>query len=570
MVVPITQRFARLILSLLVACIFFTVLASAQRERPNLNRSSDYDVQHYILRVGFDRPANKVLGDTTVRLRPVIDGLRRITLDSVGISYSSVTSETSGKPLAFKTTSDSVTVDLDRAYAIGELIGIRFQYTTKPRKGVYFVGEQKGSEDFAGHSAQIWTQGEPDEARHWFPSFDFPSDKATTEEYITANSNETVVGNGTLVEKTNNPDGTITHHFKMDIPFSTYLVSFVVGEYSLISDKYKSVPLSYYVYPGMDSIAKKAFGKTADMIRVFEELTGVGFPYTKYDQTIVASFQFGGMENITATTMADTEIMLVNNPLFGGNVENLVSHELAHSWFGDLVTCRNWAELWLNEGFATFMEAAYREKAYGRKAYIFKIIGDAEQFKASDSVASKRHGLFNANAGDVSSLFDVPYTTYNKGGAVLHTLRAQIGDEAFWRGVHIYLDRHRMGNVESTDLRRAMEESSGSDLGWFFDQWVYGLGYPKVQIRRAYAPVTKTLTLTITQTQKQDKFTPAAFRLPLELEIQTARGTTTEKIELKQRVETFKFRVNARPTKLVVDKNDNVPIKDVKILAWGK
>ncbi len=544
--------------------------SQAQTSRPDLNRTSDYDVQHYILRVSFDRPAKRVLGDTTVRFVPVKDGLRRVTLDSVGITYSAVTLESTGAPLNFKASGGSVTVDLDKAYSIGEAIGIRFRYSTTPKKGVYFVGEQKGSEDFAGHSAQIWTQGEPDEARHWFPSFDFPSDKATTEEYITANKNETVVGNGTLVEKINNPDGTVTHHFKMEVPFSTYLVSFVVGEYSLVSDKYKDIPLGYYVYPGMESLARKAYGKTPDMIRTFEELTGIAFPYQKYDQTIVASFQFGGMENITATTMADTEIMLVNSPLFAGNVEDLVSHELAHSWFGDLVTCKNWAELWLNEGFATFMEAAYREKAYGRKAYIFKIIGDAEQFKASDSVTSKRHGLFNANAGDVSSLFDVPFTTYNKGGAVLHTLREQIGDEAFWHGVNIYLNRHKLVNVESTDLQKAMEESSGSDLAWFFDQWVYGLGYPKLQIKRAYAPAAKTLTLTFNQTQKPDRFTPAAFRLPLELEIQTARGSTTERIELDQRMKTLRFKVNSRPTKIIVDKGDRVPLKDVKILPWGK
>lgn len=553
--------------------IAFVLLAGtqyAQNTPPNLNRASDYDVQHYILRVSFDRPAKKVIGDTTVRLKLTKDGLKRVTLDSVGIVYTSVVLESNGQPLKFNTNGGGVTVDLDRAYSPNETIGIRFKYTAIPKKGIYFVPGQKGGDGLVGHSDQIWTQGEPDEARHWFPSFDFPSDKATTEQYITANRNETVIGNGSLVEKINNPDGTMTHHYKMDVPFSTYLVSFVVGEYSLVSDKYNEIPLGYYIYPGMEATAQKAYGKTPDMIRTFADLTGIDFPYNKYDQTIVASFQFGGMENITATTMADTEIMLVDNPLFGGNVQDLVSHELAHSWFGDLVTCKNWGELWLNEGFATFMEAAYREKAQGRRAYIFKILGDAEQFKASDAVTQKRHGLFNRNGDDTSSLFDVPFTTYNKGGAVLHTLREQIGNDAFWRGVNIYLNRHKYANVETPDLRKAMEEASANDLGWFFDQWVYGLGYPKIQIRRSYIPSSRTLALTITQTQKHEKFSPAAFRIPLDLEIQTARGTTAEKIEITSRAQTFKFKLNARPTKLVVDKDEKVPIKDVKILPLGK
>ncbi|MGD9560961.1 MAG: M1 family metallopeptidase [Pyrinomonadaceae bacterium] len=551
------------------AFLFVSHSAVAQVGRPDFNRTSDYDVQHYVLRVSFDRPAKKVIGDTTVRLKPLKDGLRRVTLDSVGIKYAAITLEQGDLPLTFKVEKASVVVELDRAYASSETIGIRFRYTAIPRKGVYFVAARKASEGIHGHSAQIWTQGEPDEARHWFPSFDFPSDKATTEQFITAYKNEAVVGNGVLVEKAENADGTVTHHFRMDQPFSTYLVSFVIGEYTRVPDKYKEIPLGYYMYPGTESAASKAYGKTGNMMRTFEELTGVDFPFSKYDQTIVSSFTFGGMENITATTMADSEIFLVNTP-FGGAVEDLVSHELAHSWFGNLVTCRNWAELWLNEGFATFMEAAYREKAYGRKAYIFKIIGDAEQFKADDAVNTKRNGLFNRNAGNINALFDRPATTYNKGGAVIHTLREQIGDIAFWRGVNLYLNRHKHGNVESSDLREAMEETSGTDLGWFFDQWVYGLGSPSLTVRQAYDRRSKTLTLTFRQTQKPNSLTPTAFRLPLDVEIQTARETRTERAELTKRLDVFRFRVNGRPTRVTIDKDEKVPLKTLRVQPLGR
>lgn len=545
--------------------LFFGV--GAQSSRPDFNRQSNYDVQHYILRVSFDRAAKRIIGDTTVRLKPLAAGFRQVTLDSVGISYSSVTLEETNSPLNYLVQGDQVVVDLDRTYTPQQTIGIRFKYSASPKKGIYFIDKQPAADGVPARTEQIWTQGEPDEARHWFPSFDFPSDKATVEQFITANAHEEVIGNGLIVAKSDNADGTVVHHFKMDIPFSTYLVSFVVGDYAAVAEKYKNIPLGYYVYAGTEAVVPKAYGRTKDMFRVFEELTGVDYPFPKYDQTVVAAFAFGGMENMTATTMSDRDIFLVNNPLFEATVEDLVSHELAHSWFGNLVTCKNWAELWLNEGFATFMEAAFREKKYGRRSYLQKIVNDADQFKASDATGGKRHGLFNRNAAKVTELFDVPYTTYNKGGAVLHTLREQIGDAAFWRGVNIYLNRHKLGNVESTDLKAAMEEGSGSDLDWFFDQWVYGLGYPKLNVKQVYSNRSKTLTLTVTQTQKPDNLTPPAFTLPLDIDVETTSGLETEKIELKKRSETFKFKLVSRPLKITIDKNEKIPIKTVKIAA---
>jgi len=561
------NRIAPILAVIFTALSLFVLQPVGQTARPDFNRASDYDVQHYVIRVSFDQAKKQVFGDTTVSLKPLKNGFKQVVLDSVAISYSSVVLDPGGTPLNFKTQGRSVVVDLGREYAAGENVSIRFKYTATPKKGIYFVSERKGTEGFPGHSAQIWTQGEPEEARYWFPSFDFPSDKATAEQFITAKAGESVIGNGALVGKAENPDGTSTHHFRMDVPFPTYLVSFVVGEYVRVADKYRDVPVGYYVYPGTESIVPKAYGKTKDMFRVFEEITKVDYPFVKYDQTIVASFSFGGMENITATTMADSEIFLAGNPLFGGAVEDLVSHELAHSWFGNLVTCKNWAELWLNEGFATFLEAVSREKLYGREAYIYKVMNDAERFLAEDAVNTKRHGLFNRNAGDVLSLFDRAGTTYNKGGAVLHTLREQVGEDAFWKGVNIYLNRHKYGSVETTDLKKAMEESSGQDLGWFFDQWVYGLGAPKLTVRHTYSAASRTVTVTITQTQRQERFTPPAFKLPLDIEIQTPRGNVTEKAEVNARVAKFRYKVPARPSKIVVDKNEKIPVKTVRIVS---
>ena len=521
-------------------------------------------MQHYILRVSFDPAKKKVFGDTTVQLKPVTAGFSEVELDAAGLAFEKVTLESTNTALKYKTSGEKIVVALDRAYTPQDLISIRFKYSATPKKGIYFIDEEiKDGQQV--RSAQIWTQGEPDEAHHWFPSFDFPSDKATTEEIITVNKGETVIGNGELLSQEENADGTATFHYKMPVPHSTYLVSFVVGNYSKVGEKYKEIPLGFYVYPGGEAIVPKAFGRTKDILRVFEDLTRVNYPYNKYDQTIVSGFSFGGMENITATTMADTEIFLANYDFAKSTVEDLVSHETAHSWFGNLVTCENWAELWLNEGFATFMEAAFREKIYGRDSYDRKIAADAEIFLADDAVNPKRNGLFNRNASDVNALFDRPATTYNKGGAVIHTLRETIGDKAFWNGVELYLNRHKFSNVESSDLQKAMEETSGTKLDWFFNQWVYGIGSPKLDVKQSYDRKSKTLKLTIAQTQKIEKFTPAAYRLPMDIEIKTARGLKIEKLEITKRLETFSFKLDGKPTGLKFDRLQKIPVKTVKI-----
>ncbi len=538
--------------------------AVAQVKRTDFTRAQTYDVQHYIIRASFDRAKKQVAGDTTISLRPLKADFRVVELDAVDLTFSSVELEASGVDLPSKSGNGKISITLDRAYGPDDVIAIRLKYNAQPKKGVYFA-DANNSSDGVKHSAQIWTQGEPDEARHWFPSFDFPSDKATTEEYITALSTETVIGNGEFLGKADNGNGTMTWHFKMPVPHSTYLVSFVIGEYSRIDDKYKDIPLGFYVYPGKEMTGRNAFGNTKEMFAVFEELTGVAFPYNKYDQTIVAQFQFGGMENITATTMADTEIFFADFDFGRSTVMDLVSHELAHSWFGNLVTCRNWAELWLNEGFATYMEAAYREKRFGRGDYLKKVRSDAAAFLVDDTINRRRHALFNQRAADVNSLFDNAATTYNKGGAVVHMLREQVGTGPFWKGINTYLTRHKFASVESTDLRKAMEESSGQDLAWFFDQWVYGAGAPSLTVKQAYNQRTKVLTLMLAQTQLTDTITPAVFRLPLDILIKASGTPVNQKLDMTKRTQTFTFKLDARPTSIEIDPAERIPLKRLKL-----
>jgi aminopeptidase N len=541
----------------------FVFSIAAQTSQNNFNRIRSFDVQNYIIRTNFDRTNKTVFGDTTVLLKPLKNDFKSFEFDAVNFKFESVKLEISNTELTYKTTNNKIFITLDKPYSSSDTISVRLKYSAQPKKGIYFVDEQRENGSIL-RASQIWTQGEPEESRHWFPSYDFPDDKATSEQFITVEKDETAIANGELLETIENTNQTKTFHYRMSAPHSTYLTSFVVGTYTKISDSYKNIPLGYFVYTDRTAIVPKAYGRTKDMMRVFEELTKVNFPFNKYDQTIVANFTFGGMENITATTMADTEIFLADFEFGKSAVEDLVSHELAHSWFGNLLTCKNWAELWLNEGFATYMEAAYREKTYGRNSYLSKIRSNAEQFMIDDLINKKKHGLFNTSAGNVEGLFDNPTTTYQKGGAVIHTLRETVGTENFWKAINIYLTRHKFQNVETGDLKKALEEVSGMNLDWFFLQWVYGTGHPKINVKQFYNPQTKVLDLTVSQVQSSGNLTPAAFTLPMDLEITTAKGAKTEKVEIKKRIERVSIKLDGKPSKIIFDKDEKIPLKRVK------
>ncbi len=547
----------------LSAFLFFSVI-SAQTSRPNMNRIRTFDVQHYVIKTSFDRKQKIVYGETTIKFKPLREKFRSIELDSVGLQFTSVNLESENTDLFSRVSGDKIFVTLDKEYSPNDLITIRLTHTAKPKKGVYFIDEIRRGGTITRH-AQVWTQGEAAETRHWFPSYDFPDDKATSEQFITVEKGETAIANGELKGIKDNDDGTQTFHYFMPLPHSTYLTSFIVGTYTKIKDTYRDIPLGYYVYPDRTDIVPKAYGKTKEMLRFFEDITKIEYPFNRYDQTIVANFHFGGMENITSTTMSDTYIFLANFDSMRADVEDLVVHEIAHSWFGNLVTCRNWAELWLNESFATFMEAAFRERIYGRANYIQKIKSDVKQYFAEDASKNKMRGLFNplADENKDDSIFDT--ITYQKGGAVVHTLREEIGDEAFWKGINIYLKRHKFQNVETADLQKAIEESANTDLEWFFSQWVYGKGYPRLSVARTYNTKTKKLELGFSQTQRRDALTPETFVLPLEIEIQTASGTKTEKIEMKKRQQTFSFDLPERPLEIIIDKNEKIPLKIVSM-----
>jgi aminopeptidase N len=538
----------------------FLQFSLAQSANQDFNRIRTFDVQHYLIQTSFDRKNKTIFGDTIISLKPLKNGFNSVELDAVNLKFESVKLEPDGQDLQFQTNDKKILIALGKDYSPKDLIKIRLKYSAKPKKGVYFVSAARSGSGLL-HDAQILTQGETEESRHWFPSYDFPDDKATTEQFLTVEASENVVSNGELIETLENADGTKTFHFKMNIPHSVYLTSFVVGKYVKFDDSYKNIPLSVYLYPGKEYLYKQVFGNTKEMMRIYEELTGIAYPFNKYDQTIVAEFELGGMENITATTLSDRDIFFSDRNK--SVVEDIVSHELAHSWFGNLVTCRNWSELWLNEGFATFMEAAYRERKYGRNDYLRKIRDDVEEYFDGESRMNRKHGLFNKLARPDDSIFDA--VTYQKGSAVVHTLRETVGDKVFWKAINIYLKKHKLGNVETSDLKAVFEDVSKKDLDWFFDQWVFGTGYPKLEIKYQYNAETKKLNLTIKQTQKTEDLFLSVFTLPLDVELKTPNGVVREQITVTKREETFSIKLNDAPSEIIFDKDLKIPLKIIKM-----
>lgn len=514
-----------------------------------------YDVLNYTIRTRFDVPKRTVIGDETVTLKPLADGFKSFALDQSGMEFESVTLADTNTALEWTTPPGKISITLDHAYAPSDTISIRLQYRVKPLKGLYFIPAMRRAGGRTSRPAQIWTQGEPEENHYWFPCYDFPDDKATSEQYITTEANEIAISNGALIETTENADGTRTFHWKMDQPHSTYLVSMVVGNYVKMTDSYKNVPLEYYTYPGTEAEARRSFAPTPKMMEWFSQVLNYEYPYNKYAQTIVANFIFGGMENITATTHADSEILRGGSDDTELSSENLVSHELSHSWFGDLVTCENWTHLWLNEGFATFFEANYQEHSKGRDAYLDELRGDATTYFMEDAYRYRRPVVYD-RYGTPVDLFDS--TLYKKGGFIVHMLRETVGDEVFWKALNNYLNEYKYQSVETEDLKRVFEKTSGKQLDWFFDQWLYKAGYPELRVRSTYNPASRQLTLDVTQTQVPDELTPAVFRLPVEIELATAQGARTERIEITQRTQRFNFKLDGQPKMIRFDKGERI------------
>lgn len=507
-------------------------------------RSREYDLQHSKMALRFDIEQKKVLGDVTHSLSILREGASKIAFDSVALTIQSVS--VNRAVAKFESTADKLIVALPAVAHAGEKYEIEIRYEGKPAKGLYFILPDK---EYPDRPIQIWTQGESEDTRYYLPTYDYPNDRLTTETILTVPASWTTVANGKLVSVSNTSGGMKTWTWREGLPSSTYLITVVAGEFDEAKQSWRGVPVTYYAPKGRGDRLLPNYERTPAMMEVFSKKLGVDYPWEKYAQVMVDDFVAGGMENTSATT--NTSSSLKNPkliPEFPGDEDPLISHELAHQWFGDLVTCKDWGNVWLNEGFATFFEMVWSEEHYPKDQADFERWQKMKKWLDLTNLYAKpmvRHDF------EDSSEFDG--NAYDKGGLVLHMLRHQIGEEPFNRGVKRYLEANRGKNVVTADLIKAIEEANHIDVQHFFDQWVYGAGAPKFEISYTHDDAKHQIALSVTQTQKSEGYV-GVFQVPVDVEVVTPSGAKVHTVHITKEAQTFAIPADAAPLMVVFDK----------------
>jgi aminopeptidase N len=468
------------------------------------------EVEHIALRLEPDLETRTLEGLCTTTVRAFDEPVERLVLNAIDLEIASV--QRDGHPLRFDRRDGTLVIRFDPVIAAGERASFAVAYRVQnPRHGLFFI---EPTPEYPEKVSHAWTQSQDENARYWFPCLDYPHAKQTTSTTVIVPRGQFALANGALVERKDAAD-TTTFTYRQDVPHSTYLMTLVTGPFVEIDQRTAGeakIPVSYYVLPGREADGERAFGNTPRMIDAFEERIGTPYPYARYSQIAVADFIFGGMENTSATTQTDRTLHDAAAHLDFSS-DPLVSHELAHQWFGDLLTCRDWSHAWLNEGFATYFECVWREADLGYDEYLYDVFGCVSRYVDEDSNRYRRPIVCN-RFRDPIELFD--RHLYEKGGAVLHMLRGELGDARFWRSIRRYVAANAQRNVETIDLIRAIEEATGRNMRAFFDQWVFRGGHPDIELNVAWDAERKAATVTIDQKQRIDDEHPA-YRFNLDI-----------------------------------------------------
>jgi aminopeptidase N len=529
----------------LSAALVFSAIARADEPYA---RSKDYDLQNVKTHLWFDIGQKKVRGEVTETISMLRDGTENLKFDSVDLTIHSVTLD--GGEAKFSTTDKELIVLLAHPSKRSEHHDVFIRYEGQPKKGVYFVLPDK---NYPNRPKEIWTQGEAEDTRYYIPIYDYPNDRTTSEMLLTVPTAWTTVSNGKLLGTKDEPDGMKTWDWKQSEPLSTYLISAVAGEFIEKQDTWRGMPLRFVVPRGDESKIDSTFANTKQMLDTFSDYLDVRYPWAQYAQTSVNDFLVGGMENTSATTL--TARGLVDPRLAGetpSGADNLDSHEMAHQWFGDLVTCKDWANLWLNEGFATYFEHFWNEQKYGEDAVAYEFWRDQGQW-----FRNPRLFATPIVTRDFSDSLENSGNIYNKGGWVLKMLRTKLGDRNFFSALHFYLETHRGQNVVTADLQKSIEQATATNVDQFFQQWIYRAGAPNYNVSYAYDDATHQIKLTVKQTQKVEGMV-GLFDMPVDVEIATSAGRRTYPIEVSKAEETFTLAADSAPLMVVFDKGDKV------------
>ncbi len=518
------------------------------------------DIIHTRLDLSFNWDSSFVIGKATIQAKPYFYSSDQVILDANGFQINEVAlvkkEGQEKQTLRYTYNGKQLFIQLDKTYQQNQEYTIFIDYVAMPYKldagkdiasaddrGIYFINKDGKEKD---KPRQIWTQGETECNSNWFPTINGPQEKMTQDLNITVPNEYVTLSNGTLDYSSLNGNGTRTDSWRQELPHSTYLTMLAVGKFTITKDKWRGKEVSYYTEPQFASTARMIFGKTPEMIEFFSKKTGVDFPWDKYSQIVVRDFVAGAMENTSATVLFERMNMSAGEYL-DENHEDIVSHELFHHWFGDLVTAESWANLPLNESFATYGEYLWDEYKYGRD--IADLKGMEDQTAYMNTIKSKHADVIRFNYADREQMFD--NVTYQKGGRIIHMLRKTVGDEAFFKALHLYLTRNAYKTAEIHDLRLAFEEVTGQDLNWFFNQWFLASGHPLLTIQTSYNIEKKQALINIQQMQDLAK-TPL-YRLPMAIDIYADGKVERKEIVLDKQNQSFAFNSITAPDLINVD-----------------
>jgi aminopeptidase N len=504
------------------------------------NPPHGFDLLHQRIAVRFDMAHRSVAGEVTTRVAVTHQPTDTIRLAAEQLTIDEATMQ--GRRVRFAADTDHVTVRLPRRATVGDTVEFTLRYHGTPERGLYFVPRRD----------VIWSQGEATENPAWIPTYNAPDDKDTWEMLVTADTGMRVLSNGTLESVTPAPGSRGAEqvwHWVQAQPASTYLMSVVEGPFTVLHDQWRGVPVDYWVYPDTTLAAWRTFGETPSMIELYSELL-VPFPWAKYDQSAIPDFTYGGMENVSATTQTDLALHGEGDEP-ESNGRGLVAHELAHQWFGDLVTTADWADAWLNEGMATYMESVETEKTRGRDAAELEWLGQQRAAMNADLRGPRPLVWGEYQGTDPIALFFTGHI-YPKGAQLAHQLRRLLGDSLFWAGLRRYLTDNAYRPATTADYAVAFEKTCHCDLDWFFDQWAYGIGYPKVHWSRQWSPALHTLVLTVEQTQTVDSLHPL-FRFPVTVRVITRDSVVRTQLMISQRREAFRIPLPGAPLSVRFD-----------------
>jgi aminopeptidase N len=464
--------------------------------RPHYNPDRPGQVEHVSLDLILDIPNRSFTGTCAIRLNPVSSGIESLTLDAVDLKIDRV--EIDGTNCEFNYDGELLHIPVKVAVIAGKILDLVIYYgVSNPQRGLYFI---QPDEHYPDKPTQVWTQGEDEDSRFWFPCFDYPGQLATSAIRVQVPKDFMAISNGELVEQTIFGEDRVYQWMQKEI-HPTYLMTLAVGRFAEIADEWKGKPVTYYVEKGFEESAKLSMGKTPQMIEFFSEKFGYPYPFPKYAQVCVADFIFGGMENTSTTLLMDRCLLDERASLDNFNTESLVAHELAHQWFGDLVVIKHWSHAWIKEGMASYCEVLWTEHEYDDDEAAYYLLGEARSYLSEDSSRYRRPIVTNIYR-EAIELYD--RHLYEKGACVYHMIRTELGDELFDRFVHTFVRDNAHKTVETIDLLRAIDKSTGRNLAFLFDQYVYRGGHPDYKVAYSWDGDSKLAKLTVTQTQAKE------------------------------------------------------------------